>query len=54
MKLAAGVAKSMDASRKFAKVSRGLRDLLVVEFEYDASTWFLVHSYVKLGGGCEN
>jgi len=54
MKLTAGVAKSMDASRKFAKVSRGPRDLLVVELEYDAPTWFLVHSYVKLDGKCEN
>jgi len=54
MKLAARVAKSMNASRKFAKVSRGPGDLLVVEFEYDAPTWFLVHSYVKLEGECEN
>lgn len=54
MKWGAGVAESVNASREFAKVSRGPGDLLVVKFEYNAPTWLLVHSYVKLEGKCEN
>lgn len=54
MKLTASIAKSMYTSRKFAEVPRGPRNLLIVKLEYNTPAWFLIHSDVKLSGGCES